>query len=71
MLFMLRVEVETDVKLPGPLPKLSIPSRPPIAEVNDVKLKSEQGEESRGQEEKQNLSLSLDNTSHVLLSQKV
>lgn len=35
--FMMRVEVETDLKLPIPPPMLSIPSRPPKEEEKEVK----------------------------------
>lgn len=34
--FMKRVEVETDLKLPIPPPRLSIPSRPPKEEEKEV-----------------------------------
>lgn len=35
--FMMRVEVETDLKLPIPPPMLSIPSRPPMEEEKEEK----------------------------------
>lgn len=34
--FIMRVEVETDLKLPIPPPMLSIPSRPPKVEEKEV-----------------------------------
>lgn len=39
--FMMRVEVETDLKWPIPPPMLSIPSRPPMEEEKDVKSTEE------------------------------
>lgn len=43
--FIMRVEVETDLKLPIPPPMLSIPSRPPKVEEKEVNSTPVEGKE--------------------------
>lgn len=54
--FTMRVDVETDLKLPIPPPMLSIPSRPPKEDEKEVKSTEEgqtirQGKQEKGGEE--------------------